>query len=206
MHTFNVAEADGNFAAALNQGYVFNDGLGMDIASRILYGSKFPSNLNGTDLTPLVLNALPEQCRVFLLGSKSGIAELAAIALGRRFPNIEVVGARDGYFAPEEALMVAQTIRATKPDLVLVGMGNPAQELWAARYGADTGAVLMCVGAFIDFTAGRFARAPRLVQRLRLEWLYRMALEPRRLMGRYIGGIAPFLIAILREKYRNAKL
>jgi alpha-1,3-mannosyltransferase len=67
-------------------------------------------------------------------------------------------------------------------------------------HGARTGAVILCIGAFLDFTAGAIQRAPPIVRRLRAEWLYRLWLEPRRMFGRYIGGAPPFLAAVLREK------
>lgn len=202
MHTFNLAARDPAYAQALAQAVVFNDGIGMDIAGKLLFGRGFPANLNGTDLTPQVLAALPADTGVFLLGSAPGVAEQAGDAFTRRYPQLHIAGVQHGFFSDDEGAAIAARVRATGAGLVLVGMGNPAQELWAARHGQASGAVMMCIGAFLDFSAGKFTRAPRLVRALRLEWVYRLLLEPRRMFGRYIGGAVPFLATVLRERRR----
>jgi N-acetylglucosaminyldiphosphoundecaprenol N-acetyl-beta-D-mannosaminyltransferase/alpha-1,3-mannosyltransferase len=202
MHSCNLARRSPAFASALGRAIVFNDGLGIDIASRILFGAPFPDNVNGTDLTPAVLAALDRPTAVFLLGSPPGVAERAARVLESRFPQVRVVGCQHGFFSPSEDGEVADRVRATGAELVLAGMGNPRQELWAVAMALRTGAVVLCIGAFLDFASGRVSRAPRFVRAVRGEWLYRLALEPRRLASRYLGG-APFLWAVLRERLRR---
>jgi exopolysaccharide biosynthesis WecB/TagA/CpsF family protein len=203
MHTLNLAVSNRAFAQVLGAATVFNDGIGMNIASKLLFGRGFPANLNGTDLTPLVLASTPPGTGVFLLGSAPGVAEQAGAALAVRHPHIRIAGCQHGFFAAEEGAAIAEQVRLSGADLLLVGMGNPVQELWAARYAAATGAVTMCVGAFLDFSAGKFRRAPKLLQDIRLEWAYRIWLEPRRMFRRYFGGAIPFFSYILRERSQS---
>jgi exopolysaccharide biosynthesis WecB/TagA/CpsF family protein len=200
MHTFNLARRFPTFAAALSEATVFNDGLGIDLASLILFGNSFPNNLNGTDLTPALLMSLDRPVSVFLVGSGPGVAEQAAKVLKNRFRHVSIAGWHHGYFSASESGEIADRIREARTDLVLVGMGNPRQEMWAVEMAARSGAVMVCVGAFLDFASGRIRRAPRLVRAVRCEWLYRLAREPGRLAQRYIGGAAPFIWAILAER------
>ena len=203
MHTFNLARRSPALASALSKATIFNDGLGIDVARRMLFGAPFPDNLNGTDLTPALLASLDRPTSVFILGSQPGVADEAARQLERRFPLVTVVGRQHGYFDRNESGQIADRIRAAQTDLVLVGMGNPQQELWAAEMAARTGAVILCVGAFLDFVSGRIPRAPRFVRTIRCEWLYRLALEPMRLSRRYLGGSVPFLWAVSRERLQR---
>lgn len=204
-HTVNLARRDPSFIAALDEALVLNDGIGLDIARKWLHGAQFPANLNGTDLTTAVLEASSRPLRVFLLGSAPGVAERAATVLAARFPHHRIVGSRDGFFDEAEGGAIARAIKAEDADLVLAGMGQPRQEMWAARHGAASGALVMCIGAYLDFTAGVVRRAPEWVQRARLEWVVRLLQEPRRLAGRYLIGNGRFLAGIARDRYRLRK-
>jgi N-acetylglucosaminyldiphosphoundecaprenol N-acetyl-beta-D-mannosaminyltransferase/alpha-1,3-mannosyltransferase len=202
-HTANLGRSKPAFVNAASQGVLFNDGVGLNIASRMLYGSPFPANLNGTDLTPAVLAALPAGTGVFVIGSPPGVANDAAGALAARFPNIRIAGMQHGFFDPGEEHAIAQRIRASGARLVLAGMGQPRQEQWAAANLAHVGAVILCIGAYLDFAAGRFARAPSWMQAAGMEWAFRLAQEPRRMMGRYLVGNGAFLAAVSRQKARQ---
>lgn len=202
-HTVNLARRDASFVAALNKAMVLNDGVGLDLARRALYGGPFPDNLNGTDFTTVVMETAPRPLRIFLLGSPSGVADKAAAVLATRFPRHSFVGTRHGFFDPSEGRDVALAIAKTGADLVLVGTGQPRQEKWAAEHGAETGALVMCIGAYLDFTAGVVRRASPWVRQLRLEWLVRLAQEPQRLAGRYIIGNGRFLADIALDYIRS---
>ena len=201
-HTVNLARRDPTFVAALDRALVLNDGVGLDLARKALYGAPFPDNLNGTDLTTAVMEAAPGPLRIFLLGSPPGVAERAVAVLRERFPHHSFVGARHGFFDPAEGWDIALAIAETGADLVLLGTGQPRQEKWAAEHGAATGAMVMCIGAYLDFTAGVVRRAPQWVQRARLEWLVRLAQEPRRLGGRYLIGNGRFLLDVAADYLR----
>lgn len=131
------------------------------------------------------------------------MGERAARALASRFPQHDVVGVQHGFFAEAESERIVADIRAASPDLILVGMGQPRQEVWAHRHLATVPAVTMCVGAYLDFAAGVVARAPQMIRRMRLEWAYRLWQEPRRLASRYLIGNAAFLYAIARERFEQ---
>ena len=102
-HSLNVASESAEFRRALQNSLVFNDGIGVDIASRLLYGSPFPENLNGTDFGPNYLRATRHRYRIFLLGAKPGTAERAAQRLSSLCPQHAFVGCHHGHFEDERA-------------------------------------------------------------------------------------------------------
>lgn len=160
-----------------------NDGLAASLASKIYNGSTFADNLNGTDLIPSLLDRLPPGTRVFLYGAKPAIVERTAKIIDCDY-DVEVCGWLDGY--NNQGAQAAERIKEARAEVVLVALGNPIQEQWMAEYGKSTGASLTFgVGALFDFMSGDKARAPLLLRKLRLEWLYRVAQEPRRLARRY---------------------
>lgn len=203
----NIAYADLRFRAALGDAFLLNDGIGIDLASRLLFGAQFPENLNGTDFTPYYLQNTRHHFRVYLLGGRDGIAERAGKILARMCPHHQIVGCRDGYFLASEDTTVAQAIRATRADIVLVALGNPQQELWLANHLAATGCRLgFAVGALFDFLTGEAQRAPLWVRTARLEWSYRLFREPRRLWHRYILGNPIFMLRVLGQWWSGARV
>jgi alpha-1,3-mannosyltransferase len=200
-HLLNLAAAQPRVRDLLSGFLVLNDGLGVDLARRMLFGKSFKTNLNGTDFVPLYLARTRRRYKIFLLGSQPGIAEQAATRLRALGPNHEIVGWRDGYFAQQSAENVVRAIRQSGADLLLVGMGNPLQEAWIAEHAEESGCRLAIgVGALFDFLSGRVPRAPAIVRRLRLEWAYRLAIEPKRLAGRYLVGGLVFLARVAAAK------
>jgi alpha-1,3-mannosyltransferase len=189
------------YRSILGRFTLLNDGVGLDIVSLIKYGQRFGFNLNGTDFTPLYLKETRHRYRIYLLGGHAGIAERAAIVLQRMAPQHDYVGARDGYFSVEQNDDVIADISARRASLVIVALGNPQQELWIANNIDKTGADLAIgVGALFDFLADAVPRAPAWMRRLRLEWLFRMAHEPRRLWKRYVIFTPTLIILELAEK------
>lgn len=205
-HTVNVARKDPGFSRAMNDALVLNDGAGIDIASKLLYGRKFPANLNGTDLVPLFLQQFRTKLRVYLIGSAPGIAARAGQMLRRINPHLQIVGADHGFFGPQDEGVLKDRIRLADPDLVLVGMGQPQQELWAGRNVKALGTPIICVGGLIDFLAEAAVRAPEWVRAARLEWTYRLYLEPRRLARRYLIGNITFLAQVANDARRGVRL
>ena len=201
-HTLNVASRNQEFLRVLcDADLVLNDGSGLALAAR-LRGQTFPANLNGTDFTPKVLLAAVDcGASVFLLGGAPGIAEAAAERLRADIPGLTVAGCAHGYFEAAELPALLAAIRASNARLLLVGMGNPEQELWLDEHLAGTGCVLgVAVGAFLDFAAQRVPRAPLWMRTAGIEWVYRLAKEPRRLFGRYVAGNPLFLQRVVREQ------
>jgi exopolysaccharide biosynthesis WecB/TagA/CpsF family protein len=191
-HTLNVAYESPDYLDVLRRAdLVLRDGVGMEIAAR-WRGIDAQHNFVGTDFVPDLLRALrPTPVRVFLFGAEPGIAERAACALERQAPNVRIVGTAPGFGA---FARVMEQVRAAKPDVLLVALGNPLQELWISRHYDRLGVPLAIgVGALFDFLGGRVTRAPKWVLRLRGEWLFRLLAEPRRLWRRYVTGGPKFL-------------
>lgn len=184
---------------------IVNDGIGMDIASMMLYGRKFKSNLNGTDFTPYLLQHSPKPLRVFLLGGRPQVVRQAAQYV-QNVLGQQVVGTCDGYAGMQNEVNLVGTINATQADVLLVAMGNPLQEDWALKhFQALHVPVISGVGALFDFWAGNKPRAPKLVQQIRMEWFYRLCLEPKRLIKRYSVDIATFLMCCLKDTRKPRK-
>ncbi|QRX81260.1 WecB/TagA/CpsF family glycosyltransferase [Glaciimonas sp. PAMC28666] len=181
---------------------IVNDGVGMDIAAFLFSSEKFNENLNGTDFIPYFFSESNRSMRVFMLGSKPEVLIKAAHHL-RNVLGQTVVGACDGYAGLKTpAGELIETINSAQAEVVLVALGNPIQEEWilANRELLDANLVVG-VGALFDFWSGDKQRAPLFVQRTKLEWLYRLCLEPRRLVRRYTVDIMRFIL--LCRKYRG---
>lgn len=184
---------------------IVNDGMGMDIAALMVHRRHFAANLNGTDFIPYVCRRSPRPLRLFLLGGKPGVAGRAC----EYFTHIlgqKVVGICDGYGQFAQRRDIVDWINAERPDLLLVAFGNPLQERWLLDH-ADVlrVPVMMGVGALFDFLAGDIVRAPALVRKLRLEWFFRLCLEPRRLLKRYTLDIFVFFALCLRHGCKAGK-
>lgn len=173
---------------------VVADGWPLVAASR-WFGKPLPERVAGSDLVPDLFEAstrLRHPLRVFLLGAMPGVGERAAKRIRAQWPNVEIVGI---YSPPkgfedntEEDARILDQIRRVQPEILIVGLGAPRQEIWIAQHSPDLAcSVAIAAGATIDFLAGEQKRAPRLWQRLGCEWLYRLLQDPRRLAKRYIA-------------------
>ncbi|HML30663.1 MAG TPA: WecB/TagA/CpsF family glycosyltransferase, partial [Hyphomicrobium sp.] len=194
-HTLRLAAKSEDLRRTLRRFLVFNDGIGVDIASWMKFGKRFPNNLNGTDFVPHYLANTRHRLRIFLLGARPDIVRMAAERFAASYPHHSIVGARDGYLSRDADIhAVRDEIKASKADVLLVAMGNPLQEAWIEKHCEDLHVPLQLgVGALFDFMSGRVLRAPNWVRRMRCEWVYRLALEPRRLFHRYVVGNMVFL-------------
>lgn len=203
-HGSNVAAGDAEFRQALQKQLLLNDGIGVDIAARILNGRSFPENLNGTDFVPAYLEHTHHDHRVFLLGAKPGMAERARDALAGIAPRHDYVGVRHGYFGASETADVVADIRRSGATTLLVALGNPSQELWIDRHLEATGVrVAFGVGALFDFLAGEVPRAPEALRRAGMEWAFRLSLEPKRLFRRYVVGNPRFLARVAHQRLKR---
>jgi N-acetylglucosaminyldiphosphoundecaprenol N-acetyl-beta-D-mannosaminyltransferase len=181
------------------------DGQSIVWASRLLR-DPLPGRVPGIDLMQELL-ALAEQrgYRVFVLGARPEALARAVARILQRHPRLAMAGMRDGYFLDEDAGAVAAEVAAHRPDIVFVAMPSPRKEYWLGRYGRRLGAgFVMGVGGSVDVLAGDVRRAPELMQRVGLEWLFRLVQEPRRLIGRYASTNTRFMAYVLREVIRGA--
>ncbi|MCA9121034.1 MAG: WecB/TagA/CpsF family glycosyltransferase [Planctomycetaceae bacterium] len=184
---------------------VLADGWPVVAASRIV-GKPLPERVAGSDLVPRLLAAglASQPLRVFLLGAAPGVGEKAARNIHRRYDGVDVVGVHSPPLGfenrEEESNRILYLVGQTQPDILVVGLGAPKQELWVHAHRDQLKAkVALCVGATIDFIAGEKSRAPRWLQRLGLEWLHRILSEPRRLAKRYAHDASVFPGIVWRE-------
>lgn len=204
-HCVNLAFQSESYRRSLQDFVVLPDGLGVDMASQLLYGRPFSENLNGTDFVPFLLAETSRPLTVVLLGAEPGIADAACARLIEQCPQHRFAVVSHGFFeegAQTEALLA--TMRALKPDLAIVALGVPRQELWIAEHlSGEECTVAMGVGALLDFVAGKVSRAPAPIRMMRMEWIYRMIIEPRRLWRRYILGNPTFLARMVAIWWRG---
>ncbi len=139
--------------------------------------------VSGVDIVDQVCRLSSETgVRIFFLGAAPGVAEEAAERLRLRHPGCNIVGTRHGYFPADDDALVANEVAASRPDVLFVAMGIPRQETFIVRCLALTGAkVGVGVGGSFDVFSGRVKRAPGLVRALKLEWLWRLALNPSKI-------------------------
>jgi N-acetylglucosaminyldiphosphoundecaprenol N-acetyl-beta-D-mannosaminyltransferase len=197
-HTLNLAAEDAEYRDILNSAdLVFGDGTGVRWAARAR-GFTLRANLNGTDLTPLLLRRLQGRgLRVFLLGAEEAVVQRAAATLSRLFPGWTVAGCHHGYFGEAESDRVVEEINHARADLLLVGMGNPRQERWifANRQRLRAG-LAMGVGGLFHYWSGDLDRAPVWIRRRGFEWLYILKQHPHK-CRRYLLGNPKFLARML---------
>ena len=181
------------------------DGVPVVWASRLL-GQTLPGRVAGIDLAEeMVALAAQRGYRVFFLGARAEVLAKAVAGLGRRHPQLKVAGARDGYFQPADEAALIEEINESMADLLLLGMGTPQKELWAARNLAFLAVpVLLGVGGSFDVMAGVTRRAPTWMQKTGLEWFYRLCQEPRRMWRRYLYSNPRFVWLVLQDAWRRA--
>lgn len=200
-HCFNVSQKDPIYLSHLNEAeFVLNDGIGIELGARI-FGIKFVENLNGTDFTPEILKiAEVNGYTIFLLGGEDGIAKVASEKLQEKLPKLKIVGYSNGFF--ENTDVIIHKINDVRPDILIVGLGVPYQEVWISENSNKLNVTLLTgVGAFLDFTSNKVSRAPYYIRKLKLEWLYRLMLEPKRMWKRYLVGNCKFFYYILKLRF-----
>lgn len=179
---------------------VLPDGIGVVRGAKML-GTPLKEKVPGIEFAAGLMERMAaEGLSLYLLGAKAGVAEEAGERLAAKYPGLTIAGTHDGYF--QEDAPVIEAIRQSGADCVFVCLGAPAQELWIAKHGAETGARLLCgLGGSLDVFAGRTARAPKFWSDHDLEWFYRLYKDPRR-AGRMLK-LPLFLVHVQREKRRR---
>lgn len=163
-------------------------------------GAPIAERVSGVDLVDQLTRLSSDKgYRIFLLGAEPGVADLAAERLRLKYPGCNIVGSRHGYFPSESDLVVAQEVAEFKPDILFVAMGIPRQEKFIKATQHIIGArVAMGVGGSLDVFSGKAKRAPQLVQRLKLEWLWRTVLNPSKI--KKAKNLPRFAWRVLRSK------
>lgn len=203
-HCANVARANWRYREAINSSdFLLPDGIGVELAAK-LSGLIIEQDHNGTDLfEPLCRRAAAAGLSIFLMGGRPGIAEAAAANIQKAIPDLIIAGMMDGYFAPQDEDDVIARINESDADIVFLGLGVPQQDIWLARLGGRLKpSTLIGVGGLLDFVSGVTSRAPAWMRHIRMEWMFRLLREPRRMWRRYLVGNAAFLIAAAAEAAR----
>jgi N-acetylglucosaminyldiphosphoundecaprenol N-acetyl-beta-D-mannosaminyltransferase len=140
--------------------------------------------------------------RIFLLGASPEIIQVTAGKLKSRYPQLQLVGVRDGYFKADENEAVVNQIREAAPDILLVGRSADKQEPWIDRYKDDLGVpIMMGIGGSFDVLSGKLKRAPKIFISLRLEWFYRLLQEPWRYRRMLL--LPKFVVKVIRDKGKH---
>ncbi|BCM24254.1 WecB/TagA/CpsF family glycosyltransferase [Methyloradius palustris] len=177
------------------------------VAVASMFGDPLPGTVPGSDLVPEIFERFQKEktpLKVFLLGAMPGVADSAAKLIESKWPMVSIVGTLSPVFGFEKdvdaCIKICQSINASNAELLVLGLGAPKQELWVYQYASQLSVkVALCVGATIDFLAGEKPRAPAWMRKFAIEWLHRMASEPKRLAGRYFNDALVFPRLIIKE-------
>lgn len=182
-------------------GIINSDGASVVLASKFL-GKPLPERVAGIDLMQSLI-ALSENkgYSVYLLGARQEVVEKTVEVLKQRYPKLILAGYRDGYFSEAEWESISDELKERRPDFVFVGITSPMKE-YLVEYLQDAGnnCVFMGVGGSFDVISGYIRRAPLWMQKINLEWLFRVMQEPKRLFKRYFFGNIVFIKAVMKEK------
>ena len=178
---------------------VLPDGAGTVWAGNYL-GYSIPERVAGYDLyLRLLEEAAKKDIPVYFFGGKPGIAEEAAAEGKRRWPGLDVVGCRNGYFSADEETEILEEINRSGAAMLFAALGAPKQEKWLAKHREQLKSnLLMGIGGSFDVLAGKVQRAPKWMQDARLEWFFRLVKQPSR-FGRMLA-LPKFVLAVRREK------
>ena len=202
----NQCHSDDEIKRIVNESEVINaDGASVVIAARYL-GYLVPERVAGIDLMQeLLVLANKKGYSVYFFGAKEEVLTDMLAIFKKDYPNLQVVGYRNGYFSSKDEEVIQEDIREKNPDFVFVGITSPKKEYLIKKF-MDNGvnAVFMGVGGSFDVLSGHIKRAPKWMQKANLEWLFRVANEPKRLFKRYFVGNATFIKRVVHEK-RKAK-
>jgi N-acetylglucosaminyldiphosphoundecaprenol N-acetyl-beta-D-mannosaminyltransferase len=203
----NLTKKDSIFRDIINSAdIVFPDGVGIWMASKMIKANSFNKSFNLTDNGFQLLQFFTKNnLSVFLFGNKQEIIEQAELQIHKREPNIIISGSLNGYTNKTDDELV-ETINSSSPDVILVGLGTPKQEEWIYTNKQKLNSkIIISVGDLFGLYAGKKKRGPKILQRMGLEWLVRLIIQPSNYYKRYILGIPKFIIVVFKEWLENLK-
>lgn len=209
VHTTIMAHKDPAYLKVQNQAALrLPDGKPLSVVSR-KRGFSDADRVTGPDLMREVFaDSAQTGLRMFFYGSTNAVLNELQFKLKKNYPGMKIVGMYSPPFralTPEEDEEIIRLINEKKPDIVWVGLGAPKQEIWMHDHQGKVNAVMVGVGAGFDYFAERIKRAPQWMQKLSLEWLYRLMQEPRRLFKRYFVTNTQFIFLTVKETIRGDK-
>ncbi len=183
-----------------NTDILFCDGIGLKLLF-LCNRKKMISNNNGTDRCPKIMKlAKNEGKSIFLLGGFPGVAEKAGCFFREKIPGLKISGVHDGYFKNDREII--RLINESKAEILFVGLGAPKQEKWIIKNRSEINANLCIgVGGLFDYYSGRIKRAPKIIRRMYLEWLWRFCIEPKRLFKRYFIDSFMLIFIFLKKNF-----
>lgn len=181
---------------------VLPDGISIMWSSKLL-GCPLKERITGTNLFELSSSlASQKNYSVFLLGAEDYVVERVAKNLRHKFTNLQIAGYHNGYF--ENDREVINKINAAAPDILFVAIGFPKQEKWVYKYLDMLDVkVAICIGGVFDIAANKTKRASQRLQKMGLEWFWRLIQEPRRLWRRYLVGNTIFIFLLSKELFKK---
>lgn len=181
-----------------NAQMVTADGSGVVWASRQL-GEPLEQRVTGIDLVNSICEqSAKDKWKIYILGSAPGVAAAAAVNIRNKFPGCNIVGTHHGYFNAKEEKQILAELEQLKPDILFVALGAPKQEYWIACHLAELGIpVGMGIGGSMDVLSGNVKRAPKWMQKMSLEWLYRLLIQPTRF--KRVLALPKFMLAVKKQ-------
>ena len=200
------ARADKEFAKVLERAdLVIPDGVGVVWASK-LGTERIRETVTGCDLCFQIFESMKDMDgkKAYLLGAAPDVAALAKAKMEEKFKGLDICGVRNGYFSADEEESIVAEINRLRPDVLLVGLGSPRQEKWIDKYkeNLDVNLAIGC-GGTIDVMAGTVKRAPKMFQRLGLEWFYRLISQPSRFFRMLV--LPKFVLVVVWERVFGLK-
>lgn len=198
----NQCHTDEKIKKIVNESGIINaDGASVVLASKFL-GTPVPERVAGIDLMQCLLELSNKKgYSVYFFGAKEEVLQDMLKVFKRDYPNLIVIGHRNGCFSEEDEQAIQEDIREKNPDFVFIGITSPKKEYIIQKF-MDSGvnSVFMGVGGSFDVLSGHIQRAPLWMQKSNLEWLFRVANEPKRLFKRYFVGNISFIGKVLKAK------
>lgn len=199
QHCFNVYVSDEVYRdILLNNFIIYYDGIGMYYVLKYLFGRN-PKKFNASDINYAIINyLLKNKIKMFLIGGNFLSEQLLQLEKSIYF------GYHNGYFNDSQINEIANQIAAFNAEVIVVGMGVPRQEMVAIQLSKMLpNKIYICVGNFLEFYFGNQKRMPQILRNTGIEWIYRIILEPRRLLKRYLIGIPLFLYRVIKFKFQK---
>lgn len=201
----NLMRRDEQLREIVNSCPLINaDGASILLAAKLL-GLSLPERVTGMDLfLQLVELSADKGYRIYLFGAREAVVQRVKQLLEQRYPGLQIVGCRNGYFTEADEPAIVAEMAASRADMMFVAFSSPKKEYWIRKWLDQLNIpFVMGVGGSFDVVAGVTQRAPEWMQRCGLEWFYRFVQEPGRLWKRYLIGNISFLLFTLRCKWKN---
>jgi len=188
------------YEACINANLVVADGVPVVWVSQLL-GTPLPERVAGVDLLSRLLEAISKhQLRVYFLGAQLNVLEKLVALCHEKYPGVVVAGYQDGYFSESEQVKVIQKIYASGAHFLFIGMPTPFKEIWSYQHQDKINVpIILGVGGSFDVLAGFVRRAPLWMQKIGMEWFWRVMMEPRKLFKRHLVVNTLFIRAVWRE-------